>query len=71
MVETYNGKDAFEIVPGAEKKIDGTYTNFIDNIFFRYYFVMDEQNRNQIMRIGFKIPYPVFNFQVEKINADE
>ena len=23
------------------------------------------------MRIGFKIPYPVFNFQVERINADE
>lgn len=70
MVNFYNGKDAFEIVPGAEK-INDTYTNFIDNIFFRYYFVMDEQNRNQIMRIGFKIPYPVFNFQVEKINADE
>lgn len=70
MVETYNGKDAFEIIPGAEK-INGTYTNFIDNIFFRYYFVTDEQNRNQIMRIGFKIPYPVFNFQVERINADE
>lgn len=71
MVNFYNGKDAFEIVPGAEKTNDNTYTNFIDNIFFRYYFVMDEQNRNQIMRIGFKIPYPVFNFQVEKINADE
>ena len=70
MVEVYNGKDAFEIVPGAEK-VNGTYTNFKDNIFFRYYFVMDEQNRNQIMRIGFKIPYPVFNFQVERINADE
>lgn len=70
MVETYNGKDAFEIIPGAEK-VNGTYTNFIDNIFFRYYFVMDEQNRRQIMRIGFKIPYPVFNFQVERINADE
>ena len=70
MVEFYNGKDAFEIVPGAEK-VNGTYTNFVDNIFFRYYFVMDEQNRRQIMRIGFKIPYPVFNFQVERINADE
>ena len=63
--------DAFDFIPGAQQEENGTFTNFIDNIFFRYYFVKDTENRNQIMRIGFKIPYPVFKFQVERIDANK
>ena len=49
----------------------GNYTNFNDNIFYRYCSVLDTQNKINVLKIGFKMPYPIFNFSVTSVDADQ
>lgn len=58
---------AFKLVPGK----DGD--TFNDNIAWRYYYYTDTNNNNnkRKIRLGFKIPYPVFNFSIQSVDADE
>lgn len=70
-VAPYQGQDAIDLIPGAQMNERGNYTNFNDNIFYRYCSVIDTQNKINVLKIGFKMPYPVFNFSVTSVDADQ
>lgn len=70
-VAPYQGQDAIDLIPGAQMNEQGNYTNFNDNIFYRYCSVLDTQNKINVLKIGFKMPYPIFNFSVTSIDADQ
>lgn len=66
---TYPDINAFELIPGKETE-NGTdiYNN---NIIYKYYYFTDATDNNTIkIRMGFKIPYPVFDFSVTPVNSD-
>ena len=70
-IAPYQGQDAIDLIPGAQMNEQGNYTNFNDNIFYRYCSVLDTQNKINVLKIGFKMPYPIFNFSVTSIDADQ
>lgn len=69
LIEPYNGKQAIEYIPGKEVKNNQTIYN--DNIYFRYYQVEDSEHNQSLLKIGFKIPYPVFDFSVNRVGPTE
>lgn len=64
-------KSAIEYIPGFEKGGDGEPDFYNDNIQFKYYQVEDAANNQSLLKIGFKIPYPVIDFTVERANSNE
>ena len=66
-----NGIDAFELIPGAEKNNETNEWTYNDNIIFRYYQIQDINKKKTILRIGFKIPYPIFDFSISAIEAGQ
>ena len=62
-------ENTIELIPGAIQNQNNNIFN--DNIVYKYYNVIDEENNVNKMKIGFQIPYPVFNFKVQQTNADQ
>lgn len=69
-IQPYNGESAIEYIPGAIKDGD-EWTHFNNDILFKYYQIKDNANNRSVLKIGFKIPYPVFDFKVELTNESE
>lgn len=69
-IQPYNGESAIEYIPGAIKDGD-EWTYFNNDILFKYYQIKDNANNRSVLKIGFKIPYPVFDFKVELTNESE
>lgn len=63
------------LIPGAIKDSGGQYTTFNNNIIYRYCQITepgDAQHETlNIVKIGFKIPYPVFKFTVTPVDSDD
>lgn len=69
-LDTHN---SIELIPGREETNNGQY-KYNNNILYRYYNIenIDEETgkRKNIMKIGIKMPYPIFDFSVTPINSD-
>lgn len=54
-----------ELIPGKSGN------KFNNNIFYRYYQITDANNNITKTKMGFRVPYPIFDFSVTPINADQ
>lgn len=68
LVQNTFSPDQLDLIPGAYK--ENNEWKYNDNILWKYYYFIPQDGDQRIMKIGFQIPYPVMDLEVELINAD-
>ena len=59
-----------DLVPGAQKINGSDDWTYNDTIAWKYYYFNDAEQKQSIMKIGFKIPFPVIDLKVQLVNPN-